>query len=79
MKDRDAYTVGQFIPLLARLQRQAPREKRYQDRVLTSWLQFIGVPLRTNTDYEQEMEKFRRKLESGELEKIEFFAPTKKK
>lgn len=58
--DRDAYTVESLMPLLGRFRRLQPNEKKYQERALTSWLSFLGVPLRTNTKYEQEMEQARR-------------------
>jgi len=58
----DAYTIEQYVPLLARLRRLFPSEKKYQDRATTTWLGFLGVPLRTNTDAEKRAEKYRRYL-----------------
>ncbi len=62
----DAYTIEQYMPLLARLRRLAPSEKKYQDRATSTWLSFVGVPLRTNTDAEKRIEKFRRYLDRTE-------------
>jgi len=73
VKDRTAYTVEQFMPLLGRMRRLAPSEQKYQDRALTSWLSFMGLPLRTNTKAEKEMERFRRALDRGDLKTQEIF------
>lgn len=60
--DKVAYSIDQFFPLLARVRRQAPNEKRYQDRATTAWLNFVfGNQLRTNTLDEQQNELNRRK------------------
>lgn len=66
IKGMDGYVIEQYMPLLARLRRLAPSEEKYQKRAVTSWLSFVGVPLRTNTKYEQKMEKYRRYLEKTE-------------
>jgi hypothetical protein len=62
----DAYTIEQYVPLLGRLRRLFPSEKKHQDRVNSTWLSFLGIPLRTNTDEEKRLERFRRYLESTE-------------
>jgi hypothetical protein len=61
--DRDQYTLEQYMPLLGRMRRQGGGAAKDDARILTSWLSFIGVPLRTNTKYEQQMEQYRRKYE----------------
>lgn len=64
--DRDAYTVDSLLPVLARLRRWFPSEKKFQDRALTTWLSTVGIPLRTNTPYEQKLEKYRQYFDKTE-------------
>ncbi len=42
MDEREANKIESLFPLLARMRRLAPSEDKYQDRVLTSWLSFVG-------------------------------------
>lgn len=61
IRQKDAYLVEQFNPVLGKLRRQAPSEKKYQDRMLTSWASFMfGLGLRTNGPQDQMSELKRR-------------------
>jgi hypothetical protein len=76
MADNDAYVVEQFLPMLGRGRRLAPSEKKYQERQITQWVNFVtGIGARTNTPSEQKSERFRRKLESGELTPETVYVP----
>lgn len=58
----EAYKVEQALPLLGRLRRLFPNEKRYQDRVVTTWLSTLaGVSGRTLTPDEIAQELAARK------------------
>jgi uncharacterized protein YnzC (UPF0291/DUF896 family) len=59
----DAYTVEQFVPVLARLRRIFASEQKYQDRSTSTFMSFLGIPLRANTDAEKRAERYRRYLE----------------
>ena len=59
----DAYTIEQYMPALARLRRLWPSEKKYEDRKTSTWLSFLGIPLRANTDAEKRAERYRQYLE----------------
>jgi hypothetical protein len=59
--NKAAYVAEQLVPPYARARRLFPNETKYQDRELTSWLSFFGVPLRTNTEYEKANERRRRR------------------
>lgn len=67
MSERANYTVEQYLPLLARLQRQAPSDAKNQNKALTSWLSFVGVPLRTLTPQDQKNARFAKLFSSGKL------------
>lgn len=48
MSEHEASKIESLVPLLSRLRRLAPSEKKYQDRALTSWLSFaFGISART--------------------------------
>lgn len=79
ISESNVYVLEQFLPMLGRFRRNAPSEKKYQDREITGLLNLMfGLGLRTNTKAEQKAEKFRRKLESGELEPVTFYQEKKK-
>lgn len=63
ISDEDQYIVEQYLPMLGRMRRLAPSSEKDQARALSSWLAFFGVPLKTNTPYEQKMERLRRQFE----------------
>lgn len=64
MNDEAAYLIEQFAPQIARARRLVPNEKKYQERVVTNWLNFIfNQGLRVNTPSEKKAEKYRRYLE----------------
>jgi len=63
ISDRDQYTVEQYLPLLGRLRRLGGGASKDDTRLVSSWMSFLGVPLRTNTQYEQMLEKMRRKYQ----------------
>lgn len=63
--DRDLYTVEQYLPLLGRMRRLGGGSKKDDDRLVSSWMSFLGVPLKTNTPYEQQLERYRRKFKQG--------------
>jgi hypothetical protein len=55
LKERDAYGLGQYMPLLSQARRVLPSEDRYEDRRWSSMLSyFFGVGTRTNTEAEQQ-------------------------
>jgi hypothetical protein len=60
VKDRYLYFLDQFVPLLGRARRLAPSEQKFQQRMLASWLSFMGLGIRANTKAEQEKEIWRR-------------------
>jgi hypothetical protein len=62
---KTAYLMEQLGPLLGRLRRTVPTEKRYQKRHLTSLLSVLGIPVKTNTTIEQQDELLRRKFDGG--------------
>jgi hypothetical protein len=51
------YVVEQLLPILGRVRRQLPSEPKYQERARTQWLSFLGMSLRSNTKYEQDIVK----------------------
>lgn len=59
-QNKAAYITEQLVPPYARLRRLFPSEEKYKSRELTSWLSFFGMPVKTNTPYEQENERRRR-------------------
>ena len=63
--DRDAYTIEQNLPMLGRMRRLGGGSKKDNERQLSSWLSFLGIPLKTNTKYEQSVEKKRRSFANG--------------
>jgi len=61
MKDYELHAMAQLLPVFSDLRRLFPDEKRYQERALSSWISWtFGIGLRTNTKYEQEMERISR-------------------
>ncbi len=61
MKDYELHTMAQLMPVFSDLRRLFPDETRYQERALSSWMSWaFGLGLRTNTRYEQEMERISR-------------------
>lgn len=60
MKGRHLYVMDQFMPLLGRARRLAPSEEKYQERIMASWLSFLGLGIRANTRSEQDKEVWRR-------------------
>jgi hypothetical protein len=64
LKERDAYGIGQFLPLMAQARRVLPSEDSYEDRRWSSMLSyFFGVGTRTNTKAEQDKVLWRRYYE----------------
>ena len=67
MKDYELHTMAQLMPVFSDLRRLFPDETRYQERALSSWMSWaFGLGLRTNTRYEQEMERIRRAYDQRE-------------
>jgi len=53
ISEKDSYLLESFVPLLGRVRRMAPNQPRYQTRVNTTWMSFLGLSVRTNTDNTQ--------------------------
>jgi hypothetical protein len=53
ISEKDSYLLEQYVPLLGRVRRMAPNQPKYQSRVNTTWLSFLGLSVRTNTDNAQ--------------------------
>jgi hypothetical protein len=61
VREKDAYLIGQYVPFLAQARRLVPTEEKYQNRVTTTFLSYLGgVNMRTNTPQDMEAEIFRR-------------------
>lgn len=57
--DKVLYAMEQTMPLLGRARRLAPTEERYQDRMATTYLNFLfGASMRTNTESDQRGEVY---------------------
>jgi hypothetical protein len=57
MQDSHLHAMTQTLPPFAQARRLFPDETRYQERMLSTWMSFtFGLGVRTNTDYEQQME-----------------------
>ena len=64
MKDYELHAMGQLLPTLTDLRRLFPDEERYQERSVSTWISFVfGAGLRTNTKWEQDMERRSRAYE----------------
>jgi 8-oxo-dGTP pyrophosphatase MutT (NUDIX family) len=64
MKDYELHAIGQLLPTLTDLRRLFPDEERYQERAVSTWISFLfGAGLRTNTKWEQDMERRSRAYE----------------
>jgi hypothetical protein len=59
IKENALYAVTQFIPLINQERRLLPKEKKYQERMYTTWANFaVGAGLRTVTDSEKKGAKY---------------------
>jgi hypothetical protein len=57
MQDAHLHAMAQSMPPFSQARRLFPDEKRYQERWLSTWASFVfGLGVRTNTEYEQQME-----------------------
>ena len=64
MKDYELHAMAQLMPTLADLRRLFRDEERYQERSVSTWISFVfGAGLRTNTKWEQNMERRSRMYE----------------
>ena len=64
MKDYELHAMAQLMPTLSDLRRLFPDEERYQERSVSTWISFVfGAGLRTNTKWEQNMERRSRMYE----------------
>ena len=83
ISEKDSYVLEQFVPLLGRLRRQLPNEPKYQDRAVTSWLSFLGLSVRTNTDANQwgEIARQQKQLDAWitEQEDLGFIKPRRRR
>ena len=58
MKDYELHAMAQLMPTLSDLRRLYPDEERYQERSVSTWISFVfGAGIRTNTKWEQRMER----------------------
>ena len=65
-KQKAAYILEQLFPGYQRARRYAPTEKKYKSRQFSSLASAFGIPIRTNTPYEQRVEKQRRDRERAQ-------------
>tara|TARA_R100000152_G_C6727671_1_gene152754 strand:- start:249 stop:971 length:723 start_codon:yes stop_codon:yes gene_type:complete len=57
MQDAHLHSMAQMMPPFSQARRLFGDETRYQERMLSTWASFLfGLGVRTNTDYEQQME-----------------------
>lgn len=72
MDEKEANKIESLFPMLARMRRLKPSEKKYQDRVLTSWLSFAGgVSMRVLDDATRGGEMQRRKTAAAAQTRID--------
>ena len=75
MKDQHIYTLDQFSPLLGRLRRLVPNERRKQEAAFTTWLNtFLGTGLRVNTPALKKSEYIRQQKEFDKMYRDELDA-----
>jgi len=61
MRDKDLYTVEQWVPFLAQSRRMASDEDRYEKRRVYTWATFFtGQTVRVNTESDKASELYRR-------------------
>jgi hypothetical protein len=66
--EADIYKIESFFPLLGRTRRLLPSESRYDDRVTTTWLSFLGgISTATNNAAAQQGEISRRESDIRDL------------
>ena len=80
MRDYQLHAFFQMLPLMGTARRLSGAEERYSERWLSTWVSFLfGVGLRTNTEYEQQMEKrgrlYRERDERTEKRQLEGIRP----
>jgi hypothetical protein len=62
--EKTNYAIEQLFPWMADTRRVTPTEERYKARGWAQLWSQLGVPLRANTTYEQQVEEMLRKLDS---------------
>ena len=80
MRDYRLHTFFQLLPLMGTARRLSGAEEKYSERWLSTWISFmLGIGLRTNTQYEQEMElrgrQYRARDERSEERQLERIRP----
>ena len=56
MRDHWLHGMAQLLPPLTNMRRLFPDEEKYQRRTMSTWVSFfLGIGLRTNTQYEQDL------------------------
>jgi hypothetical protein len=60
MRGEHVYAIEQALPTLGKIKRQAPSEDKYQERVFTAWLSFLGLGSRNVGPTERTNEMYRR-------------------
>lgn len=83
MRDKDLYTVEQWVPFLAQSRRMGSDEERYAKRRVYTWATFFtGQTVRVNTQKDQNSELIRRSKElqsySKDLETLGYYEKPKR-
>jgi hypothetical protein len=69
-RDKTLYAVEQFLPFFGRMRRLLPSEKKYDERAVTTWINFLfGAGLRTNTMTDKSSELYFRQRSVDQIAK----------
>jgi hypothetical protein len=69
-RDKTLYAVEQFLPFFGRMRRLLPSEKKYDERAVTTWINFLfGAGLRTNTMTDRSSELYFRQRSVDQIAK----------
>ena len=58
-KTRLDYIIGQAVPYAETIRKLVGSEEKFEDRRATSWMSYMGIPLRANSKADQQMEAMR--------------------
>jgi hypothetical protein len=67
--EKYASALEDAIPLLGRARRLVPSDEKYQERVVTSWMSFFGIPVRKLTESEMLGEYRRQQYEANKAKR----------
>jgi hypothetical protein len=69
-RDKTLYAAEQFLPFFGRMRRLLPSEKKYDERAVTTWINFLfGTGLRTNTMTDRSSEIYYRQRSVDDIAK----------